>query len=475
MKKLITFIREWHSLRKCLPLSLAAMAFVVTGCPHNDYTVQLKPHGNVIERTLMFYCADGVDTNNGTPNYQAFDAKELAAISALYPANALITNGWRYSIRGDFTDSMPGDVGGAGVYTNLVTSLGDAGFYVERFRGNDDLAGMTERQFKAAGQLTDLIIGWSQTELGQEPGYDKLHQFLDVDLRRDLKNASWYFWEGNMVGNYKTNASAEFAVRFGQYLLERGYFTLAETPEIFGDLSADNPQALLPRIQRLVARKMGVPDTDPVPASLAFLGDETNMEKSFTNYLAGTDAYHAKLKQWDEDKKLKPDANQPEPSSLVADLVGNLFDFNQFSGQPDHLTVRLSLSSPPVHSNGRWDADLKQVVWESDIVGGTNATRLPFSCYATWVQPDEQFQTEHLGKVALTGNDLTQYSLWRSGQDAQRGGEWDSFLAGLKPGAGLMASLDAFRFSGEPNQTVTNDQQNIPSAIPRELLKNALK
>jgi hypothetical protein len=334
---------------------------------------------------------------------------------------------------------------------------------------------MAERQFKAAGQLTDLIVGWSHAELGQEPGYDKLHQFLDVDLRRDLKNASLYFREGNMVGNYNTNASEEFAVRFGQYLLERGYFTLGEMPGMFGDFSANSSQALLPRIQRLVARKMGVPDTAPVPASLAFLGDETNMEKSFTNYLAGTDAYHAKLKQWEEDKKLNPDANQPEPSSVVGDVIGNLIDFNLFGGQSDHLTVRLSLSSPPMHSNGRWDAALKQVVWESDIVDRTNATRMPFSCYASWVQPDEQFQTEHLGKVALTGDELTEYCLWRSGQDAQHSGEWDSFLAGLKPGTGLMEKMGAFRFSGEPDQSVTNDQQNVPSVFPRELLKDALK
>jgi hypothetical protein len=93
------------------------------------------------------------------------------------------------------------------------------------------------------------------------------------------------------------------------------------------------------------------------------------------------------------------------------------------------------------------------------------------------VQADEEFQKAHLGKVLLTGDELTQYCLWRSGQDAQHGGEWDAFLARLKPGTGLKEKLDAFRFSGEPNQVETNDQQNIPipSAYPRELLKNALK
>lgn len=453
---------------------MAVMAFVVTGCPHNDYTVQLKPQGSVIERTLVFYCADGADSKN-IPKYQSFNGSELAAITALYPTNALTTNGGRYRVQGKFTNEMPHDVGGAGFYTNLVTSLGEAGFYVERFRGDDDLAGIAERRFKTADKVADLIVGWSQSELGRQPGYDKLHQFLDADFRRDLKNLTTYWWEGNLVGSYNTNASEEFAVRFGQYLLERGYFTVGELPGIGAELSADNSQASLRRIQRLVARKMGVPDTEPMPSSLAFLGDETNVDKSFTNYLAGTDAYHDMLKQWEEDKKLNPDAKRPQPKDVMGDAVGNLVNFNLFGEEPDHLAVRLTLPAPPIHSNGRWDAALKQVVWESDIVGETNADRIPFTCYASWVQPDKQFQKKHLGKVALTGDDLTQYCLWRSGQDAQRGGEWDTFLAGLKPGTGLKTNLDAFRFSGEPDQTATNDQTTIPSTFPRGLLKDALK
>ena len=84
---------------------------------------------------------------------------------------------------------------------------------------------------------------------------------------------------------------------------------------------------------------MGVPETEPVPASLAFLADETTMEKSFDKYLAGTDLYRAKLKQWEEDKKLKPDAKQPEPSEVANDAVGNLVEFDLFgqarsSGRP---------------------------------------------------------------------------------------------------------------------------------------------
>ncbi len=366
MKKMGIFIRGKLHFIKCLPFVLAAMALVVTGCPHNQYIVQLKPQGNRIERTLVFYREDGVNTNTGTPNYQPFDAAELAAITALYPAQGLTNDGERHVVRGEFTNELPDDVGGAGAYTNLTTSLGEAGFYVERFRGNDDLAGMTERRFQAADRLADLIVGWSQMELGREPGYDKLRQFLDVDFRRDLKNLGAYWWEGQLAGGYKTNASEEFVVRFGQYLFERGYFTIGEIPGLFREMSGDDPQALLRRIQRLVARKMGVPETEPVPASLAFLADETTMEKSFDKYLAGTDFYRAKLKQWEEDKQLKPDTKQPEPSEVANDAVGNLVGFDLF-GETDHLAVRLSLPSSPIHSNGRWDEALKQVVWETDI------------------------------------------------------------------------------------------------------------
>ena len=473
MKKLEIFMRGKHSLNKCLPFVLAAMALVVTGCPHNQYIVQLKPLGNRIERTLIFYREDGVNTNTGAPNYQPFDAAELAAITSLYPAHGLTNDSERHVVRGEFTNELPDDVGGAGAYTNLTTSLGEAGFYVERFRGNDDLAGMTERRFKAADQLADLFVGWSRMELGREPGCDKLRQFLDVDFRRDLKNLGAYWWEGQLASGYKTNANEEFTVRFGQYLLEHGYFTVGEIPALFTEVSGDDPQALLRRIQRLVARKMGVPDTEPAPASLAFLADETMMDKSFYKYLADTDLYRAKLKQWEEDKKLKPDTKQPEPSEVVNDAAGNLLQFDLF-GQTDHLAVRLSLPSAPVHSNGRWDKALKQVVWETDIEGRTNASHFPFSCYASWAQADRKFQKTHFGRMVLTGDELSQYCLWRSSQDQQKGGEWDAFVASLQPGSGLVARIDAFRFTGEPDQAGTN---MIPrsSAYPRKLLKTALR
>src|SRR6185295_20380160 len=161
----------------------------------NDYTVELKPAARGVERTLTFYRADGSGSND-VPNYQGFPSNELAAITQVYPAGAVKADGERHVAKGEFAGAMPQDVGGAGVYTNYVTSLGESGFYSERFRGNDDMAARTLKQYHAADQLADLAMGWAKQQFGKERGYKKLNRFLDEDLRRDLKNAGHYFQLG---------------------------------------------------------------------------------------------------------------------------------------------------------------------------------------------------------------------------------------------------------------------------------------
>ena len=456
-------------------LMLLALAFLLTGCPHNDYTVQLKPHGNGIERRLIFYCADGTNRYNGGPNYQGFDAAELAAITHLYPANGLTNAGGIYCAHGEFTNALPGDVGGTGTYTDLVTSLGEAGVYTERFRGNDDLAGMAERRLKAADQLTDLVIGWSKMELRHETGYPKLQHFLDVNFRRDLKNASAYWAEGQFVGMYQTNATEEFIVRFSQYLWERKYLTLGEVPYLSRIFAENDNPALYGQLQRLVARKMGFPDTEPVPASLAFLAEGASIEKSFDKYVGTTKSYRALLKQWQADKKRKPDLKRPDPGDATNPILEDLIDFELFE-TPDHLTVRLSLPLSPAHSNGRWDESLKQEIWESDIPGRTNDMRAPFFCFANWAQPDDSFQMEHFGRVALTGDQLTQYCLWRNSLDPLSGREWDDFLSSLSPGLELGKKIGLFRFSDEPVAAEAKHQPANASRsnYPRTLLEAVL-
>jgi hypothetical protein len=457
-------------MNKRLLAPLVLLAVLLAGCPRNEYIVELKPHGNTIERTLTYYRVDVGESNN-VNGYQPFPTVEMGDINSLYPPDGITNDGDRHTVHGVFTNALPNDVGGVSAYTNVDTSLGSAGFYVERFRGNDDLAGITEKHTKAADNLTDLILGWSKSELGSQPGYDKLAQFLNVDFRRDLKNLGAYWWEGNFAAGYSTNGAEEFLVRFGQYLVERGYLQIGDMPVLFRSAVETDSIKWNLLLQRLVARKMGVPDSQPLPASLAFLADNDAVSKSFENYLTNTDSYRAKLKQWDEDRKTNADLPRPDPSG---DEAKDLVDFNLFGNPNDVLTVRLSLPLAPVHCNGRWDETSKEVIWNTNIVDRTNLSRLPVACYANWAEPAALFQKAHLGKVALTGDELTEYCLWRTSLDAKQAGEWDALLESLQPGNQLTNAINNFRFSGEPPSSATNNITS-PSAFARELVTDALK
>jgi hypothetical protein len=457
------------SLNKRLLAPLALLSVLLTGCPRNEYLVELKPHGDSIERTLTYYRVD-LGESNTVNSYQPFPTVEMGEINSLYPAGGITNEGERHTVRGMFANILPNDVGGVGAYTNLSTSLGSASFYVERFRGNDDLAGIAEKQRQAADHLTDLILGWSKSELGTQPGYEKLARFLNVDLRRDLKNLGAYWWEGNFAAGYSTNGAEEFMVRYGQYLVERGYLQIADLPALFRDITDKDGSKLSLLLQRLVARKMGVPDSQPPPPALAFLADGDAVGKSFENYLTNTDSYRASLNRWEEDKKTNPDLPRPDPT---ADDARDLVDFNLFGNPNDRLSVRLLLPLAPTHSNGRWDEAHKQVLWDTNIVDRTNTSRLPLTCYASWAEPDASFQTSHFGKVALTGESLTSYCLWRSALKSEEAAQWETLLAGLKPGEHLSDTISNFRFSGEPPSSVTN--ATSPSAFARELVTDALK
>ena len=446
---------------------LAALTVLVTGCPHNDYTVELTPHKKVIERKVVFYRADGTDTN-GVPKYESFPSNELASITALYPSGKVTREGDCHFARGEFSGALPEDVGGAGSYNQITTSLGAAAFYLERFRGNDDLAARTKAQLAAADQLTDLLLGWCRAEFGHEPGWKNLHSFLDGDFRRDLKNLSLYSWAGEISSSCQHAANEEFIVRFGQYVHERGYLKIEDAASLVRIYSGRNDSRALLLIQKFLAEKLGVPTAGPMPKSLALLADSAAMEQSWKKYLAGTQLYQARLRQWQKEKKTQPDLSKPEPSEAVNDLLGTLLAFGS-SGEDDHLTVRLALAAAPDHTNGKWDEARHQVVWESALESAQPAKRLPVFCYANWSRPDAEFQQEHFGRVILGGDELLKYCLWRGGLEEANAGEWDKWLATLRPGDALSNQLSVFQFSGGPS---TNSSA---ANFGKDLIKSSLE
>jgi hypothetical protein len=250
---------------------------------------------------------------------------------------------------------------------------------------------------------------------------------------------------------------------------------MSQLPELFAMAARENDRAIMRLIQRLVATKMGVPESDPIPRSLAFFADKEAFETSWDKFLVTTDLYRARIKQWEADVKSKPDLAKPSPSAVMGDLLTALIDFRLF-GSEDHLVVKLNLPAPPFRTNGKWDESRRQVVWESELDEKEQTARLPAFCYASWSTAREAFQTNHFGKVILTGEALLQYCLGVASLSAKHAGEWEAFLAGLKPDAAVVATLDAFRFSDEPAATTTkpDDKSLLASDLPRELLKAAL-
>ncbi len=366
---------------------------------------------------------------------------------------------------------MPQDIGGVGSYTNFATSLGDAGFYMERFRGSNDLAGQMVRRIQAADQIDDLIIGWSRMQFGHERSCKNLRKFLNEDFRQDLKNAALYAWAGEANDLYQTNYPNEFAFRLIQYLYERGYFKLSDTREIYLILNGEEDDSdVLHLTQRLMMEKMDIPASGSMPKSFAVLYDSDILSKSWEKYLAGTELYRKQVAVWLEAKKTDPKAKEPRPGNAADELLATLFfgGTEGISGTPDHLTVRLALARAPDFTNGKWQDG--HVVWSADL---NPNLPLPVICYAGWSNPNTQFQTGHFGSVLLDKVKLSQYCFWRGTLNDEQAREWESFLASLKPGADLKTNLEKFHFAGEVAAETVYDK-HFYAYIGRRLLLEAL-
>lgn len=204
------------------------------------------------------------------------------------------------------------------------------------------------------------------------------------------------------------------------------------------------------------------------------MADPKAIENSWNNYLAGTDSYHAKLRSWKEDKIIDPQAKKPEPSNVLDPLISTLIETGDLVSGKNLLTVRLSLPSEPLRTNGKWDEAEKQVVWKSGLAGKDQISSSPVFCYADWVAPREDFQKAHLGSVSLTGEKLLAYCRWRTSLEEKKAVEWEQFLTNLMPGADATNKMNNFRFAGEPEQIDANGLKR-DSDIGKELIGAALK
>lgn len=438
-----------RELPRLVPCLLAA--FMLCGysdCDHNQFELELKPAGDVLERKLT---CKRLGYENDQEVIREFPADVLARIAKGYPERLSPADALTHVFQGRFTGAQPSDLGGAGQYLRLTSQLGAASVYTERYCGDDDQNKQLDRSRVALDRLVDHAIGWFNKELSGQPGLTRLRVFMGRELRSDLQNVLLLAALAVRVADYNEGGAEEMAARIGQLLIERGYVPPERAAEVISGVYRvelnDRAPELMGYVQRLAARKMGLADDKPVPAALGFLADAERAEKSFEAYLASTEAYQLLLERWQGERNKNPDASRPEPTTVVEPLFSDLLPFEIFASS-SRLEARLVLPVKPFASNGEWQGEQGPLRWSKTAI--CKELGLPTYLYAAWSEPDREAQRLRFGKLALQGQDLAEYVVWRNGLGEAEGRQWDAFVAALKPGQDLLARLQRFRFAGEP-------------------------
>ncbi|MEI7836733.1 MAG: hypothetical protein WCK05_10030 [Planctomycetota bacterium] len=442
---------------------MALAATTATSCSWNEYVIEMTPRGDTIDRKLT---ASVGSSEQGKP--AEILPEEKAVLAKAYAAPP-VRAGQATVFSGTFTDRLPSDVGGRGIYLNETTAMGSLRTYAEDFRGNDEPAAVIEKAFRSADTLGDLLAGFLRTQVGTEPDFDKLDRFLRGPFCQDLKNLSMYAWAASqesrdrsidMTSTEPNSPAARYGTRAGLYLLARGYFEPGDV-KLFSGLAEDRESAadntmkrlLHNALQKIVNAKAGVRG-DAIVAKIEPLITEGRWTEAF-------EAYVAKVRGVPTSRPGGPAGPASQPVKTAGDVVGELMmdiALLHFDGLSDRITCILAVESMPVTTNGKWDPQTRKITWSiSADPRKTPGSVLPSVCYAFWAEPDAPFQSKHLGKPALTGEPLRAYCLWRSSLTESRGREWDAALASMN-GPQDLPKLLAFRFSDEPKPPATQPE-----------------
>lgn len=399
------------------------------------------------------------------------DAELVQKLRGLYPearreAPEGPASSWTFS--GTFSSEMPDDVGGAGRFLVLRTSLGSVSAWVERFRGDPDQATAVRRSLAAAGPICEKLGGWLEWQLGDHPGAGQLKEFVSSRVRNDLENLLLVGWASEGALDRPT-ATMDSSVRFARallYLSERGDLEPSDVPRLALAVRHAQEDERAPELmdfaQRAIARALELRPGEPLPESLDCLGDLTRARASLRAYLMAQGGGTA-----DPETAHLPEQALAEWSRDVQSLILRV-PLDIFK-RGDLLSVRLLLPARPTATNGTWSERGKALEWRDVPLGEAG---FPTLLYAWWTEPDTRFQRTHLGTVAVRGEALGTYALWRVSLDASRGEEWEAFLGGLSPGPDLASRISSFRFADEG--PAGGDQAKSLADAARGLILEAL-
>lgn len=447
-------------------LAAAICSFLLAGCHQSVYVLELTPEDAGFHRKLTVWRVAGPKSEQS--DIHSIDAEQREHLQQIYGAAKSIEDG-KHVFEGRFSQTMPADIGGYGRWMRYESPLGNVIGYSERFRGSDDLQQELADRHVALDRLVDLTIAWFRSEMKGDPHLERVEQFLDEELRRDLKSVVVYVWLHAGLADQPDAGAEEVGFRLLQYFKERGYWRPKDLPRLLNAMvSAEGDtqeQWMLQEIQRTVARKIGIPDNQPIPQGLAFLADAEHVERSLEAFCRQTDEYRQAYERWRQAHPDKPESDVPEAMNVVVgELVVAIFMQGWQLGGPDHLEVRLNLANEPYQTNGRWDAEAHQVIWEHRLPAGP----LPAFSYAVWSEPNTAAQQARFGRTFLTDAKLARYVMWYCGLDDDAKQAWDAFIQASDAELQLRARIESFRFPQEAEDSAPL------SDIPRSLLLEAL-
>jgi len=421
------------------------------GCQKTYYEVDLVPKGDSVTRKITAWREREED---GRTVIEELPTEELTRIATAYGKPVPPPSAVKHTYQGRFSGELPDDLQGKGWYVPWESPLGNLTAYSERVRGDIDLAADVADRQAGADELADLIVGWAESEWKDAENYSKLREFLAVELRRDLRNLSLYWWTYTVTAEKPSTGVESAAMRITHYLAERRYVEPTETPFVaraIQQASQGKPHRSLRLVQQLIARKLGREAEKKVPESLEFLADPEKAQASIERYLKSTDQYRALQQQWKKEAALAPDLKPLQPLDVLAEPAARAFPLGPLFPHGDELTVRLALDEPPIFTNGDWDQQKRSVVWKREIPTANNESRLtPTFFYAVWAKPRQTAQEVAFGRVILQGERLAKYCLWYAGLSDDEAQQWDTFVATLRPDENLAEKIGTFRFANEP-------------------------
>lgn len=430
------------------------------GCSRNVYEIELRPKDDAIERDLAAWREGSGQSSSSRPGEEPKEhvgelpETELKRIAAAYGEAPPPVAAKKHHFHGAFRGALPNDVGGAGSYTRWQSPLGDLYVYAERVRGNDDLAADLDARRAAVDRVVDILIGWLDGELKDDPIAPKLHALLDGPVRGDATNLALDYW--SITAALRSRSLDDQGVwddllfRSAQYLVERRYFTPQELPLLIGAIdNGDNPamrKRMLEFLRAAATRKLGLDDERALDGLIALLGDAERVERSLNEFVTTTPEYGRLVLL----RKLKAEPGETPRSVGAKDVFGELFKSISeidIGTPPDALRAKLHVPTAPAVTNGEYDAEAHVIAWEHSIdAADAELPGMPYMMYAAWATPNEAAQSRYFGKVILQGEPLAQYVLWYRGLTADEQTAWLGLLESLPGKPDPKGVIKAYRF-----------------------------